>query len=161
MLSEGKSIRNVALSDTKFGIEHLGRGVSYTLANSFGPGSEMLGGDRLNQIFFRTRTGNIYYIDSYGNLINKNESVRQRSLHSYNLPNDLLNRAQLTVGLPFVFGNGNTTELTEIVTSTSRAYNPDYVRAITEGRYNPILRDFLASLPSRTPSLGRSIIIPF
>ncbi len=160
-MTQEKLTQNVALSETKFGIEHRGRGIKYPLANSFGPGSEMLGGDRLNQIFFRTRSDNLYYIDPYGNLVNKNESLRRGVLAYAELTDDLLVTATLTVGLPFIFGRGNTTELTEIVTSTSRAYNSDYVRSLTEGRFNPIMQDFLDGLPARTPSLNRGVMIPF
>lgn len=95
-----------------------------------------------DEVYFRTDSENVYRLDPKGNLVNSNESRRQKRLVGASLNPRELERQQLTVGNPFRFGqSGHTTIITEIVAVRN---NMVYQRGLP---YNPIIDDFKKDLP--------------
>lgn len=149
----------VALKGNKLGHEIIGQGQSFRLSNIFSQEAQQLGSDKFTSVYFRTQTGNIYRLDEFdykARLINAKESRKRGSIFSVELSPDVLKKQKIIVGEPFAYyGNqGKTTRIVEIVPATSRVYNPDDLRKMTEGRTNSIIEDFESKLPVRPNSLA-------
>lgn len=122
--------RHLAHSYTKQGHE-------FRLSNFFG---SMLGGDAFSEVYFRTRSGNIYHIhepdNKYGQksghfvLTNARDNAgKGNDAKVYTFGEEALSALALQIGEPFVYseGHGWTTEVTEIVPVNSpRCYVANY-----------------------------------
>ena len=142
--------QTVALKHNRLGCEIGGIGKSFALGNVFDEGSNILGSDKFIEVYFRTRSKNIYRLDEFGCLINSNESRRRGHVVATELPSSELEKRALDVGKPFVYERGGiTTELEEIVAATGKYYGPgsDDLRELTGGKYNSIVDEFEKRMP--------------
>lgn len=151
----------VAVGKDRLGVVIKDEGASYDLGNTFRKSADMLGGDKFTDIYFRTRSGNIYRLEDRGKgvLTNANVSAERGNVVSDEFDRESLEKRPLVIGQPLVLVNESgrlqTTRISEIVATTSRRYNPDYLLKTTQGRANSIIDEFdrkISGLPRRRPS---------
>lgn len=95
-------------------------------------------------LYFKTTSGNVYRLDKYGELINGRESERRNSITSTILAEEELQRAKLTVGEYFTFGEGHaTTDINEIVATSETIYSDfNMLKQGCEGRTTSVVKEF-------------------
>ncbi len=142
----------VIVDGNHLGHEMKNRGDEFNLKNVFSPESAILGGDRFSEVYIRTDSENIYFLDDqhdHAELTNRNVSLKTGNRDIVNLEREELAKRTLKVGEPFIYGKGGTTtNITEIVATNRRVYYEDYLKGITRGRVNLIVNDFKAGLPA-------------
>lgn len=145
----------VDLGNGRMGHEIKNPGQSFGLGNMFSPDASILGGDKFAEVYFRTKSGNIYVLNDHGALVNGDESEKERQssgqerslfISALN-PNDL-QAQKLEIGKPFRYGNkGSTSNIVEIIPSTYRIYAEDYLKDLTSEKTNRIMTNFRAKAP--------------
>lgn len=135
----------VRLSDRKLGHEIKTPGQSFRLKNIFSAEANQLGGDKFDQVYFKTSSGNIYFMDGDGYIVNRNESIRNASISEMKVKTDELEKKELRVGSAFEFGNGaRTTSIVEIVPTNPRIYAERFLGGLPK---NDIIEEFRRDMP--------------
>lgn len=147
-----KEYPRVDMGRGRLGMEITGEGNSFSLSNIFGKDADFLGGDRFTGVYLETKSGNIYWIrendeDFTGEIINANESRRAHGrLHVTPLDREDLAGRKITIGSPFAYGRGSTSDVMKIsVINDKRIYGQESLDQITEGRKSAITTDFKAA----------------
>lgn len=92
------------------------KGASFDLGNIYRNDQTRGAIDYVSLVYFRTESGNIYRLDSQGNLINANETAKHPEREQVTkLDKKDLETRKLIVGEQFAYGRGNTARITEIV----------------------------------------------
>lgn len=145
---EPVKLRDISIGEHVVRLGHLYKkpGTSYELRNTYSRDADILGGDKLTEVYFRTASGNIYMLDDQGNLINGNETAKHGVASGVKLDSEELEKMKLVVGEPFRFKGGNTTELTEIVPMTERMYPAN---RLVGQKSSTILEEFQRKVPPK------------
>lgn len=138
----------VALRGKRLGHEINKHGEEFPLKSIYGETSMHMGGGAFVEVYFRTKSGNIYRLDREGVLISALDSKSAGTTHSTRLPTEYLEKELLTVGQPFRFGRGDqwwtTSEITEIVPADARQHSEETLKGLEK---NNIIDEFSQVLP--------------
>lgn len=136
----------VATSEETIGYEVKTSGAQYPLRQLRAYG----GGGMWNELYFRTKSGNIYRVHE-DLLIDGNESQKRGQIVEIPLVN--ADKQRVEIGKPFVYPGGRSAEVTEfLLLAPRRMAPPRQVLEMTQGRKNSMAKDFIAKLP-RDPDL--------
>ncbi len=114
-----------------------------------------INGHSCDLVYFRTKSDNIYMIDSPGstlrgkpilNVVNLRESLDHRQVYYDLLTSDVAEKSVLEIGKPFSFGDNRTSPLVEIVACSSSVKE----KLPTAAEFHRELRDRKVDLYSRT-----------
>ncbi len=150
-----KEYPRVDMGRGRLGMQISEPGGEFSLSDIFGVGAALLGGDKFTGVYLKTSSGNMYWIrenrdNLTGEIVNANESRKAHGrLDVISVESPELAKLKITVGEPFKYGNGTTTNVTEITAiNDGRIYGQEALDQMTEGRKSTITTDFkTACLP--------------
>ena len=142
---EPVKLRDISLGEHAVRLGHLYKkpGATYELRHTYSKSADILGGDRLSQVYFRTEN-NIYMLDDEGNLLNAGLTARSGKAQGIKFERENLEDVKMVVGEPFL--GGMTTNITEIVPVTEKMYPADQHKG---DKSSTILEEFQKKVPPR------------
>lgn len=145
-------------------------GESFDLGELLAPQAAVQGENSYRDVYIRTRSGNIYRIDTSFEIVNMRESARLKAIHkSILLPEYLIGgRGIIKVGDPFDYYVSAThygsqpelagmSDVAEIIATKSRRYSQEKTLQMCEGRTSTILLDYQRGMQAATSFKGRRL----